>query len=108
MATQADFGTGEKTLEIYIIGIVVCVFLTLIPFAAVMLPVLSHATTVGLVVTCALAQFIVQVICFLRLNYSTEQARLNVQTFGLFLFILLVIVMGSLWIMWNLNYFMSH
>ena len=105
---EPDYGTGAKTLEIYIIGFVTCLLLTLLPFGAVMVPVLSHATTVGLVVACAFAQFFVQVVCFLRLNLNTAQARLNVQSFALCIFILFVIIAGSLWIMWNLNYFMMN
>lgn len=103
-----DFGTGEKTFEIYLVGLIACIFLTLLPFGAVIYPVLSPATTVGLVVTSAIAQFLVQLVCFLRLNYHSEQARLNVDSFGFFLFIVFVIILGSLWIMSNLNYFMSH
>jgi len=105
---KVDYGTGEKTLEIYSIGLMVCVFLTLLPFAAVMYPVLSHATTVGLVVACALSQFVVQLICFLRLNYNTEQAMLNVRSFALSLFIIFILMAGSLWIMWTLDYRMMH
>lgn len=99
----ADYGTGEKRLDVYIAGIITCVFLTIVPFGAVMYPVLSHATTIGLVVTCAVAQFVIQLICFLRLNYDTEQARTNVQSFALTLFILFVIIVGSLWIMTSLH-----
>jgi heme/copper-type cytochrome/quinol oxidase subunit 4 len=46
----------------------------------------------------------VQLICFLRMNYDTEQARMNVQSFALGLFILFIVVIGSLWIMVNLAY----
>lgn len=103
---RSDYGTGEKTLEIYGIGFAACVLLTLLPFGIAMSSFLSHATTVGVVVACALAQFIIQVVCFLRLNYETEQARLNVQSFFLCIFILFVVVAGSLWIIWSLDYHM--
>ena len=101
---ESDYGIGEKTVEIYSIGMLLCVVLTLLPFGAVMMPVLSHATTVGLVVSCALAQLVVQLICFLRMNYDTEQSRMNVQSFALGLFIVFVIIAGSLWIMVNLAF----
>lgn len=99
----SDLGFEKKTFEIYLAGIIACVFLTLIPFAAVMWPVLSTATTAGLVVSCALAQFVVQVVCFLRLNYHSEQSRTNTQSFILFMMIVFIIVAGSLWIMWSLD-----
>ena len=99
----SDLGTGEKTLGVYAAGIVACLALTFLPFGLVMHPILSHATTVGLVATCALAQFVIQVICFLRLNYHTEQARTNVQSFALTLLILLILIVATLWIMTSLH-----
>lgn len=105
---QADYGTGQKSLDVYILGTIICVFLTLVPFGVVMKPVFSPATTAGLVVVCAFAQFIVQLICFLRLNYTTEQSRLNVQSFSFILLMVFILIAGSLWVMASLNYNMMH
>ena len=107
-SATSDLGLGEKKLSIYIAGTITCIFLTLLPFAAVMFRGVFEETAVGIIVTCALAQFIIQLVCFLRLNYHTEQARLNVQSFALCLFILFVILVGSLWIMDNLHHNMMH
>lgn len=108
MTTEPDFGTGEKKLSIYIIGTILCVALTLIPFAAVMRPEVSDAATLGVIFVSAIAQFITQVVCFLRLNYSTPQSRMNVMSFIFSIVVLLVVVVGSIWIMWNLNYHMMR
>lgn len=105
---QPDFGTGEKTLPVYIAGTIACVFLTLLPFGAVMWPVLPPSATAGLIFTSALAQFIIQLACFLQVNTRTDQARMNLQSFALCMFILIVLLAGSLWIMANLSYNMSH
>lgn len=105
---QPDYGTGEKTLPIYLAGTIACIILTLLPFAAVMRPVLPTSATVGVVFTTAIAQFIIQLTCFLQLNNRTEQARLNLQSFALCLFILFVLLAGSIWIMQNLAYNMMH
>jgi cytochrome o ubiquinol oxidase subunit IV len=105
---QPDYGTGEKTLPVYLAGTITCVLLTLLPFAAVMFPLLSKAATLGLVFTAALAQFIIQIVCFLQLNARTEQARMNLQSFSLCLFILFVLIAGSIWIMQSLSYNMGH
>ena len=102
--SQPDFGVGAKTLNIYIIGYVACIILTLLPFAVVMVPGFFRAMTVGIIVACAVAQLLIQLVCFLRLNYNTEQAKLNVQSLALVLFTLFVVIAGSLWIMANLNY----
>lgn len=108
MKHHPDFGVDEKRLDIYVVGLITCIVLTLIPFGAIIFPVLSHATTVGLVVACALSQFFVQCVCFLRLNYHTEQAKLNVDSFMYFMFVVFVLIAGSIWIMSSLNYFMMH
>jgi cytochrome o ubiquinol oxidase subunit IV len=33
---QPDFGTGQKTLGIYLVGLIICVMLTLLSFGSVM------------------------------------------------------------------------
>ena len=82
--------------------------LTLIPFGAVMYHWFSHNVTFALLVIAAILQFLVQVICFLRLNTQSEQGWTNVLSFVFAIIVLLVVVGGSLWIMSNLNYNMMH
>lgn len=105
---QPDFGTGSKELNIYVAGFVACIVLTLFPFLAVIFKDSVGAMTVGIIVASAIAQLIIQLVCFLRLNYHTEQAKLNVRSMALVLFTLFVIIVGSLWIMATLNYRMMH
>lgn len=105
---QSDYGMGAKTLPVYLTGIILCVILTLIPFAAVMHGSFTKGATLAIVGISALIQFFVQVICFLRLNTKTEQGRMNVMSLMLAILILAVIVGGSLWIMFSLNYYMMH
>ncbi len=103
-----DYGTGQKKFSIYLTGFVLCIILTLIPFAAVIYGHFSHPARLWIVFGSAFIQFFVQVLCFLRLNTSTPQARMNVLSFILSIVILTVIIGGSLWIMWSLNYRMMH
>lgn len=103
-----DYGTGQKKLSIYVVGVVLCVILTLISFWVVSVEQLSHAQILTVIYLSAIAQFFVQVVCFLRLNLHTEQARMNVLSLIFTGVILLCVVAGSLWIMWNLNYFMTN
>lgn len=105
---EPDYGTGKKTLAVYVTGLVLCIILTLIPFAAVMSGKLSHSMTYAILLISALAQFFVQVICFLRLNTATQQGMINVLSFVFAIVVLMVVVGGSLWIMWHLNYNMMH
>lgn len=103
-----DFGTGQKKLGIYVFGVINCAILTVIAFWAVMSKQFDLHNTLFIIYTAAVIQFLVQVICFLRLNTKTEQARTNVLSILFTLVILVSIVIGSLWIMWNVNYYMMH
>jgi len=103
-----DYGTGEKKLNIYIIGLISCVALTLISFWTVMSKQFNHWQTLSIIYLSACIQLIIQIICFLRLNTKTKQAQMNVMSIIFTLIILLTIIFGSLWIMWSLNYNMMN
>lgn len=103
-SSHVDYGTGSKTFSVYLLGIILCVILTIIPFYLVMAGILAKASTLMAIYLFAILQFFVQVLCFLRLNAKTEQARTNVMAFLFTIVILVVVIGGSLWIMWNLDY----
>ena len=105
---EPDYGTGQKKLGLYIVGFISCSILTLISFWSVMSQRLSKSEILALILTSAGIQFLVQVIFFLRLSTQTEQGRTNIMTFLFTGVILTSIICGSLWIMWNLNYYMMH
>jgi len=101
---QPDYGTGQKKLGIYIVGLIACIILTIISFWTVMANALTKSHIFFIIYLSACVQLIVQVICFLRLNTHTEQGKINVMSFIFTGVILLCIVIGSLWIMSNLHY----
>lgn len=103
-ASEIDLGLGKKKLGIYSIGIVLCVILTLIPFYVVMHSTFSVRNNFFVIWGAAIVQFLVQVYCFVRLNTKTPQSKLNTMAFLFTIMILLVVIGGSLWIMWNLDY----
>ena len=100
-------GLGRKSLKTYMIGFILCLVLTFIAFAIVGKDSLSKEFLYLAVSALAILQLIVQVVCFLRLNASPG-ARWNLISFLFTALIIFVIVGGSLWIMWNLNYNMMH
>ncbi len=106
--TQPDYGTGQKKLSVYVGGVIACIVLTLIAFSAVMHGTFSKLQTFIIIYAAACAQFLVQLICFLRLNTQTEQGRINVMAFVFTGIILMCVIAGSLWIMWSLNFYMVH
>ena len=103
-----DFGTSQKKLSIYSTGMVICVVLTIVAFHAVMSEMFTRIQTIAIIFSAAVAQFLVQIIFFLRLNVKTEQGMVNVFAFIYTIVILLCIVAGSLWIMANMNYYMMN
>ncbi len=105
---KTDYGTGEKKLSIYVLGILGCAFLTLISFWAVMTQDFSKTATFIIIYSSACIQFLVQLVCFLRLNTQTDAARTNVMAIIFTGVILVTIIVGSMWIMSNLNYNMMN
>lgn len=105
---QPDYGTGQKKLGIYLIGVIGCSILTLVSFWTVMVGKYSKWEMFTVIYLSACIQFFVQLVCFLRLNTQTEQGRTNVMSLIFTGVILTSIIIGSLWIMWNLNYNMMH
>ena len=103
-AKHSDYGTGQKNLGSYIIGIILCSVLTLIAFGAVMSNRFPRWEVFSIIYTAAVIQFFVQLVCFLRLNTQTEQGVNNVLSFVFTAVILIAIVLGSLWIIWSVNY----
>ncbi len=101
-----DFGTGQKKFGIYLVGIIICALLTLAAFWVVMSGHFSRVEQFVFIYTAAVMQFFVQVLCFLRLNLQTTQSRMNVMTIIFTIVILTSIIIGSLWIMSNLHYYM--
>lgn len=107
-SAQPDYGTGPKNLPIYLVGLVSCSILTLLSFWVVITNQYSKWETFTIIYTSACIQFLVQLICFLRLNIQTMQGRTNVMSLLFTGVILTSIIVGSLWIMWNLGYNMIH
>ena len=104
----SDYGTGQKKLSVYVIGVALCVLLTLLSFGVVMSGTFSRGQILQVIFWSAFLQFMTQVVCFLRLNAQTEQGKINIMCLLFAIFILAVVVGGSIWIMVNLNYNMMH
>ena len=100
-------GMGKKTLGAYVTGLVLSLLLTLLAFATVAWHWFSSSATYVLLALLAVVQLIVQVTYFLRLN-SSRDGQWNLLPFICTIIIVAVLIGGSLWIMYNLNYNMVH
>ncbi|MFN7093920.1 MAG: cytochrome o ubiquinol oxidase subunit IV [Burkholderiales bacterium] len=101
-------GAGHGTLKSYIVGFILSIVLTIIPYLIVVDHMLIGNALLLTVVGLAVLQLLVQLVFFLHLSTASEQ-RWNLMTFMFTILILIILVVGTLWIMWNLNYnMMDH
>lgn len=101
--TQHDMTNPHDTeshgsLKSYTIGFLFSIVLTIIPVTVVVYGWLEGMASIIVLMTTAVLQFIVQLIYFMHLR-EEKKPRYNLVTLILGLFILLLIVIGSMWIM---------
>lgn len=100
--------TDDHGVKPYVIGFILAVILTVIPFWLVMEHVLDKAATLWTIVAFAVVQLIVHLKYFLHLTFTTEEGRLSTFTF-LFSALIIVLVVGlSVWIIYASNAMMMH
>jgi cytochrome o ubiquinol oxidase operon protein cyoD len=92
------------------IGFVLSVILTAIPFGLVMNTThygFTADTVLAAILALAVVQVFVHVVYFLHMDRSAEQ-RWNVLAFSFTVMILAIVVAGSIWIMHNATANMEH
>ncbi len=96
-------GPAHGSRKQYVIGFLLSVLLTAVPFALVMTGVLADPRlTAALVMVCAVVQIVVHMIYFLHMNTKSENGWTLMAL--IFTLILVVIVLaGSLWVMYHMN-----
>lgn len=95
----------KATVHSYTVGFVLSLVLTLAAYFTVVNDVLTGKAVVMAIAGLAVAQLLVQLIFFLHLHRESKP-RLNLLVFSFMLMVVGIIVIGSLWIMENLNYHM--
>lgn len=99
-------GAAHGSVKEYVIGFILSIVLTAIPFAVVMSGALGESMSMALVLLCAVAQMMVQLVFFLHMNGSSEQAWNNISAV-LAVVLVAILVVGSIWIMQHLNHNMQ-
>lgn len=101
--THADSGADHGSFKSYLLGFLLSIALTLIPFLAVMNPSwVSVTTAIVLMIITGVGQILVQLICFLHLDSSSEK-RWNVIALAFAVMVLSILIGGTIWIMYNLD-----
>ena len=102
-ASDVDIDTGASygTYQSYIIGFVLSVALTIVSFYLVSVGILPPKTLYMTVGFLAITQFLVQTVFFLHLN-PRSNASWNLISFLFTVLMTGVLVVGTMWIMFNL------
>jgi len=100
--------TGDGvSVSTYIVGYVLSLIATLTAYWLVVGTNFPKATVLGIIAALAVAQFVVQVVFFLHLGHEKGR-RWKLIVFSFMLMVVLIVVVGSIWIMDNLNYHMLN
>ncbi len=87
----------------YTFGFVSAIALSVGAYWLVVNEVYSGAALIAAITAMAIAQLIIQLVCFLHLG-NEPKPRWNLAVFLFMILIMTIVVGGSLWIMHNLNY----
>lgn len=98
--------TERGTFNMYVTGFVLSIVLTLVAYLSTVNHLFSERTLIGLLIGLALVQFLVQLFFFLHLGKETKP-RWKLLVLFFMIGVVLILVIGSLWIMDNLNYRMT-
>ncbi|WP_455384688.1 cytochrome o ubiquinol oxidase subunit IV [Acidihalobacter prosperus] len=95
-------GISHANIKSYITGFVLSIVLTVIPFAMVMFNLGSRTFILVGIALAAIVQIVVHLHYFLHLDRSSEQSW-NLQAILFTLLIIVILIAGSLWIMFDLH-----
>jgi len=96
-------GAPHSSFSGYMVGFVLSVILTAIPFWLVMAGVITHRPTAVLVLGAfAVAQILVHMVCFLHMNGKVEGGWTLLSTLFTAVFVAIAIA-GTLWVMFHMN-----
>ena len=63
----------------------------------------KHFALIVAILAMAVVQVLVHLVCFLHMNTKSDEGW-NMTAFVFTVLIIAILVVGSIWIMWNLNY----
>lgn len=99
---SAEEHDSHGSVRDYVIGFVLSLILTAIPFGVVMYPVMSKSATLITILLFAVVQVLVHLRYFLHLDRSAAQ-RNNVFAFAFTALVIVLLVGLSLWIMFSIH-----
>lgn len=86
----------------YLVGFLLSVVLTAVPFWLVMTGALDAQATAWAIVGAAVVQIMVHTVCFLHVNTSSESGW-TLLAYVFTAVVVLIVISGSLWIMYHID-----
>ncbi len=100
---HAHLEGGHGSVKSYLTGFALSVLLTAVPFALVMLHLMPAATLIPVIVGIGVVQIVVHLVYFLHMNTSPGHIWNNA-AFVCALIIVLIVIAGTLWVMYHMNH----
>jgi cytochrome o ubiquinol oxidase operon protein cyoD len=94
---------AQGTMKSYVVGFILSLLLTLSAFLLVSEHILNHWSLNLTIVSLALIQVFIQLFFFLHLG-NEPQPKWNLLVFIFMVLVVFILVAGTLWIMFNLDY----
>ncbi|HET9174357.1 MAG TPA: cytochrome o ubiquinol oxidase subunit IV [Candidatus Saccharimonadales bacterium] len=94
--------TEHGSVASYTTGFVLSIIFTLLAFVITAKHVLTFRKIMVLLIGLAIIQFVVQMLFFLHIGKETKPRWKRLLLFFMIVFVL-IIILGSIWIMYNLN-----
>lgn len=107
MITRSDQEDFSTSLKAYVTGFVLCIIVTLASFATVMFLDVSNTIKIVTITLLAALQVALQTYYFLHIGQK-RTPKWNTASYLFTIMSVALIVLGSLWVMANLNYNMMH
>lgn len=104
--TQLPPESTTGLLGTYVVGFTLSIGLTLLAYFAVTHEWFKHSSVVLALLMLAIMQFVVQLFFFLHVGHETRPRWKLLMLFLAIVFVL-ILVLGSIWIMYNLDYRMT-
>ncbi len=98
-----DHSSEHGSIKSYVLGYLLSLAFTLISYFAVAEKIASPMILLSIIGVSALFQTVVQLVLFLHLG-AESKPRWQMMTFFFMVIVVGAIVLGSIWIMENLNY----
>ena len=107
VATKVEHEYGHGSFKSYVVGFILSILLTVTPYFIVVNHVFASSIIIAAIVLLAILQLLVQLTFFLHLS-SESKPRWNLTAFIFSTLIVAILVAGTMWIMYHLDYNMSH